>query len=64
MGIKQCMKCEWRRGRMNKTPGKTIPGGTGKCIRPEGPCEAYIPAGNIGEIAEKGERPAVITPKA
>lgn len=59
MGIKKCVQCEWRRGRGSKIPGKTIPGGTGKCIRPGGVCEEYIPAGYIGEMAEKGERAPV-----
>lgn len=60
MTIAKCGACEFRRSKMSKIPGKKIPGGTGKCTRPGGPCDAYVPAGNIGEISETGERKPVI----
>lgn len=58
--MKKCSGCEFRRRVGHPKPGKKIPGGTGKCVREGGPCDEYIPAGNIGE---EGERAPVITKK-
>ena len=35
-----CHVCQFKRGMMNKTPGKKLQG-IGKCIRPGGVCEKY-----------------------
>lgn len=43
----------------NKAKGKRVPGGFGKCTRPEGPCANPVPRLGIGGVAssykEKGE---------
>ena len=33
-----CNNCPFYRGKMNKHKGVKIPGGFGKCIRPQGHC--------------------------
>jgi len=34
-----CAKCPFWKKRASKIKGKLIPGGSGKCTRPEGLCE-------------------------
>jgi hypothetical protein len=46
--MSDCLRCEHWRSRASRIKGVTIPGGTGKCIRPEGHCNPEKPRGYIG----------------
>lgn len=40
MEERSCSSCGYHKSKSNPTPGKLIPGESGKCTRPEGPCKA------------------------
>ena len=54
--MKDCNKCEFKKGMMNPKKGVKIPGGYGKCIRPGGHCDPDIVAGGIGEGTRRVKR--------
>ncbi|MGE4265786.1 MAG: hypothetical protein AB7E46_15080 [Desulfovibrio sp.] len=39
MAGSSCASCEHHKSKSNPTPGKLVPGQSGKCTRPEGPCK-------------------------
>ncbi|MGE4293920.1 MAG: hypothetical protein AB7E32_17145 [Desulfovibrio sp.] len=39
MSGSSCASCEHHKSKSNPTPGKLVPGQSGKCTRPEGPCK-------------------------
>ena len=47
--MKDCNACDFWRSRANRKKGVLIPGGFGKCTRPEGHCDPDIVKGKIGE---------------
>uniref|UniRef100_A0A6M3M2M0 Lin1244/Lin1753-like N-terminal domain-containing protein n=1 Tax=viral metagenome TaxID=1070528 RepID=A0A6M3M2M0_9ZZZZ len=47
-----CNFCQNWRNRNSSSPGVKVPGGTGKCIRPDGHCDPAIPRRKIGETLD------------
>ena len=47
--MKDCNACDFWRSRANRKKGVLIPGGFGKCTRPEGHCDPDIVRGKIGD---------------
>jgi hypothetical protein len=47
-----CSTCKHHKSKSNPTPGKLIPGETGKCTRPEGLCELIAVQGEPQEVSD------------
>ncbi|MCL4500840.1 MAG: hypothetical protein M1438_03165 [Deltaproteobacteria bacterium] len=45
-----CATCPWYKSRGNKKKGHLIPGGFGKCTRPQGHCHPEKPRLGIGGV--------------
>ncbi|MGE4296962.1 MAG: hypothetical protein AB7E47_02940 [Desulfovibrionaceae bacterium] len=54
-----CGSCEFHKSKGNTNPGKIVPGQSGKCTRPEGPCNA------VTQPEQRAQQPAIpeITPE-
>ena len=46
-----CSTCEYHTAQDDPRSGELIPGGSGKCVRPEGPCDAIAQRGGAQEAA-------------
>lgn len=51
-----CNTCPFLKNMMNKRKGVRVPGGFGKCTRPEGACENPTPAKGIGGVASTWDK--------
>ena len=59
-----CSTCPFWKSRMNKHKGKLIPGGSGKCIRPEGLCDNPKPKDPIKGTVKKAKKERGLRPQA
>lgn len=51
-----CATCPFWKKKASPIKGKLIPGGTGKCTRPEGLCENHKPKDPIKRAAKKAKK--------
>jgi ParB family chromosome partitioning protein len=59
-----CGTCGFWKRKASKIKGKLIPGGTGKCTRPEGLCENPKPKDPIKGVAKKAKKEKGLSPQA